>query len=383
MQIIAGLSLGGGAQESLYLHAKNIDQKRFKLIICCLEEEGAIAERIRAAGFKVICLKGDRYRVSWSQLTYNLYKLMKYYKIDIVETHLYKADFWGRLVAFIAGIHVICRNEHTVQHPMIFGVWSEISSPFYNVMRLIGIKWLLDKITDVIIYDTKYARESFVGKRFNTKKHQIVHAAISKSRLFVSKNKESLRESFGLLNSDFIIIIVARLIERKAHKYLFEAVAKISIYYPKIKLLVVGDGPLMDGLKRLAVDFNISNITFFMGNVENVQDYVKMSDVFVMPAWREAFGVVFLESMYLGVPVIGADEGGVPEIIEDNVSGYLVKVKSSESIEKAILKVIHEPEKTKKMIEHAKIKLERKFSEKVITRKYADIYLSFIQRYIY
>lgn len=383
LHIIAGLSLGGGAEHILHTLAKNSDRKTFNYIICCLDEEGVIAERIREDGFKVICLRENRFRTGWRQLSYNLYRLMKDYKIDIVNTHLYKADFWGRLVAFVAGIPVICKCEHTVQHPMIFGVWSKISSPFYNVMRLIGVRRFLDRITDVIIYDTKYAKESFVGKRFNPKKHQVVPGGISKSRLFISKHKERIRESFGFLESDFIIIIVARLIERKAHKYLFEAVARISIHYPKIKLLVIGDGPLMDELKRRAVDLNISNFTFFLGILENVQEYVKMSDVFVLPSWREALGLVFLEAMYLGVPVIGADEAGIPEVIEDNVSGYLVKVRNSESIEKALLRVINEPEKTKEMVENAKIKVERDFSEEVFTRKYEDIYLSLTKRHIY
>ncbi len=372
LHIIAGLPLGG-AENILHTLAKNSDRKIMNLIFCCLDEEGVVAERIGEDGFKVVCLREERFRYGWRQL-YNLYRVMKDNKIDIVHTHLYKADFSGRLVAFIAGITVICKSEHTVQHPMKFGVWSKISLPFYNIMRLIGANIFLDKITDAVIYDTKYARKSFIGKRFNPEKHYVVTGGLAESRLSVSTNKDTIRDNLGFLSNDFIIIIVARLIERKGHKYVFEAIDKMSIDYPNIKLLVVGDGHLREKLERLAVDINISNRTLFVGKVRNVQEYIKISDVFVLPSWREALGIVFLEAMYLGVPVIGANEAGIPEIIEDGVSGYLVRIKDSEMIKRAIIRVMKESETTQDMIKNARSKVDKEFSERNFTRRYEEIY---------
>lgn len=384
LHIISLLPIGG-AEHILFTLSKNIDKNRFNLVFCCLDGEGYLAERIKEEGFIVYCLKEDRFRYIFRQM-FNLYKLIKKEKIDIVHTHLYKADFWGRLVAFIAGVPVICKTEHSVQHPMIFGVWSKWRAPIYNIMKLLGINMFLDWRTDGIIYNTKYARESFLGKKNNSGKYFVVPGAEAKDILTVSASKEILRNKLGFSPDDFIIIIVGRLIERKGHKYLLEAFAELSFRYPKMKLLIVGSGGGTDGksceeeLKKMAIRLNIANKTFFMGKVDSAQEYIKMSNVLVLPSWKESLGLIILEAMYLGTPVIGSNDAGIPEIIEDGVNGYLVKVKDSKSIEEAILKVINEPEKTKRMAKNARKKFDKRFSEKSFIEKYERTYMSLLRK---
>lgn len=238
LHIISLLPIGG-AEHILFTLSKNIDKNRFNLIFCCLDGEGYLAERIKEEGFTVHCLKVSRQRYCYRQM-FNLYKLLKKEKIDIVHTHLYKADFWGRLAAFIAGVPVICKTEHSVQHPMIFGVWSKWRSPIYNIMKLLGINMFLDWRTDGIIYNTKYAMVSFLGEKNNSGKHFVVPGAEAKDILTVSASKDTLRNKLGFSLDDFIIIIVGRLIERKGHKYLLEAFAELSFGEKMFQKIILG-----------------------------------------------------------------------------------------------------------------------------------------------
>ncbi len=373
LHVITGLPLGG-AESIVYTLAKNADRSRFNFIFCCLDDEGHLAKEIKKESLEVFCLREERYRFAWRQF-YNLYRLIKKKKIDIVHTHLYKADFWGRLVAWAAGVPVICKSEHTVSHPMRLGVWSAIRPPFYNIMKILGMNRFLDANTNAVIYDTNYARSSFLGNKFDSGKHHVVSGGVSVSRLDVREDKAELRLKLGVAQEDFFVIIAGRLMERKGHRYLFEAFSTLTGNYPNLKLLVVGGGPLENDLKVLTQRLGINERVIFTGKVENAPEYIKASDLLVLPSWREALGLVFLEAMYLGVPVIGANEAGIPEVIKDGVNGYLVKVKDPVSIREAILKVLNNPVQVKNMVERGRERFNSEFSEEKFTRKYEDIYI--------
>ncbi|MBC8484893.1 MAG: glycosyltransferase [Bacteroidetes bacterium] len=377
VHIITSLPLGG-AENVVYTLAKNIDRSKFNVIVCCLDDEGYIAEKLKEEGFLVYCVR-ERFRYRWRQVL-NLYKLFKREKIDIVHTHLFKADFWGRLIAFIAGVPVICKSEHTVQHPMKFGVWSLVRPPFYNIVKILGINAFLDYRSKAILYVCDYGRRSFLGRKINPQKHFVVYNGLNLERQYIVKSKQDLKNEFGFSNTNILITIIGRLVERKGHKYLLEAFRMISDKYPQSRLLVVGSGPAETELKELSKKIGKFNEIYFLGERENVDEFLKISDVFILPSWREALSIVLLEAMYYGLPVIAGDDGGTPELIEDNVNGILVPVRNSDAIENAIENMINNPQKRKQMIVKAKETVLAKFSETIMTRQYEQIYLSFARR---
>jgi len=375
----------GGAENIFYTIAKNIDKNKYNLLFCCLDGEGEIAEKIKAEGFKVICLRQKRERYFYRQLLC-LYKLFKEEKIDIVHVHLFKSDFWGRLIACLAGVPVICKTEHSVRNIMALGIWNKWISPFYNIMRMIGLYRFLDWRTDGLVYNTRYSQRSFFGDKVNPEKHFIIPGTAAKEMLSIPESREALRERLGFSKDDFIIIIVARLIERKGHKYLIEAFAGLSPRFSRMKLVIVGIEGGADGrssekiLKELAAKLGVISKTIFTGNVLRSQEYIKMSDILVLPSWEEALGLVILEAMCLGVPVIGSNNSGIAEVIEDGVNGYLVKTKNSGSIEEAILKIYCDPRKTGEITENAKKKFDECYTESAFINKYENMYESLLRK---
>jgi glycosyltransferase involved in cell wall biosynthesis len=153
---------------------------------------------------------------------------------------------------------------------------------------------------------------------------------------FSTKENDLLKNEFGLEDKP-IVLFVGNLIKRKNVDSLLEAkkVAK-SDYY----LVIVGDGPLFKKLNKKVDEDNIRDV-IFTGSRDDVEDIIPGCDVLVLPSFSESFGLVLIEALACGKPVIGSDVGGISEIINDDV-GLLVNPKKVSSIAKAIDKIIND-----------------------------------------
>lgn len=155
---------------------------------------------------------------------------------------------------------------------------------------------------------------------------------------FSPKENNSFRQENGLTDKP-IVLFVGNLIKRKNVESLLEA-KKIanSDYY----LVIVGDGPLFKKLKKTVVDDNIRDV-IFTGSRTDVENIIPSCDVLVLPSLSESFGLVLIEALACGKPVIGSNVGGITEIITDDV-GLLVNPNKISSIASAIDKVINDDE---------------------------------------
>ena len=153
---------------------------------------------------------------------------------------------------------------------------------------------------------------------------------------FSTKENDLLRKEFGLDDKP-IVLFVGNLIKRKNVDSLLEAkkVAR-SDYY----LVIVGDGPLYKKLTKKVEDDNIRDV-IFTGSRDDVENIIPGCDVLILPSFSESFGLVLIEALACGKPVIGSDVGGITEIINDDV-GLLVNPKKVSSIAKAIDKIIND-----------------------------------------
>lgn len=185
----------------------------------------------------------------------------------------------------------------------------------------------------------------------NALKHEIVATGVvgiaDKTRIswnsvdinkFSTKQNNSFKDEYKL-NDKPIVLFVGNLIKRKNVDSLLEA-KKIanSDYY----LVVVGDGPLFKKLRKKVEDENIHDV-IFTGSRDDVENIIPSCDVLVLPSYSESFGLVLIEALACGKPVIGSNVGGITEIITDDV-GLLVNPNKISSIASAIDNVINDEE---------------------------------------
>ena len=166
-------------------------------------------------------------------------------------------------------------------------------------------------------------------------------------------------ESRGLAVSDPtrpVILFVGSNMRRKGVPDLIKAAPGVVQKYPDAKFVIVGNDKSVTSFKVLCKDLKVDQNFEFAGwhSQADLLDYYQRASVFVMPSLTEALGVTFLEAMSAGVPVIGTNVGGVPEIITDDVNGMLVPVGSPSSIAKAINDLLSDTELRERLTSNAR-----------------------------
>ncbi len=185
--------------------------------------------------------------------------------------------------------------------------------------------------------------------------------------------KEHYIENYFEQGRKKVVLFVGRLAEKKGVTYLIEAMKDVDA-----RLVIVGDGPLKQQLQEQAQV--LGDKVIFLGPKSHLElpSVYASADIFVGPSVtakdgdKEGLGLVFLEAMASGIPVIGSDSGGIPEIIEDEVNGFLVKERDSKGLAEKINAILSSDELRKKFIANGmKTAQEREY--KNIAKKYAKL----------
>ncbi len=149
----------------------------------------------------------------------------------------------------------------------------------------------------------------------------------------------SSREKLGLDKNSFYFITIGRLIKRKSIDTMLHALSGIND--KKIRLLIVGDGPEMEHLKDLTSNLNLSDRVVFPGYIadEKKYSYLKNSDVFILTSLHEGFGIVFMEAMFTGLPIVCTNHGGQVDFLKDRENALLIDVGDIEACRNSMLKI--------------------------------------------
>jgi len=199
--------------------------------------------------------------------------------------------------------------------------------------------------------------------------------------LFRSGNPEKHRPA-GSVNRS-ILLFVGRLVEKKGVSYLIRAFSQLPpALIDKCELWVIGEGDEKTGLIELTRQFNLAEKIKFIGSVPNDQlpDYYAAANLFVGPSVEigsgdtEGQGIIFLEAFAAGVPVIATRVGGIPEIIEDGVTGLLTEPTNVKSLTASILRLLEDPGLGKTLSTNAHVHLNSRFGWETIADSFCTLY---------
>jgi len=182
----------------------------------------------------------------------------------------------------------------------------------------------------------------------------------------------------------FQILSVGYLIERKGFEYLIRAMKEVLKKHKNARLKIVGSGPLENKLKNMIIKLELQNEVEIIKNVsdEELLRLYNSSDLFVLPSITdsqgntEGLGVVLLEAMASGLPVIGSNVGGIKDIIVDNETGLLFQEKNSQEIVDKIIFTIENKSKMNKLAENGLNFVEENFNWEIVAESYQDCYKS-------
>jgi L-malate glycosyltransferase len=143
------------------------------------------------------------------------------------------------------------------------------------------------------------------------------------------------RQALGLGNTGPVISLVGRLEEGKGHEVLLKAARSARSRLPELQVVFAGEGSLSEGIRRLAEGLGLDDCTHFLGHVDT-RPVLWASDMSVLPSFREGFGIVIVEAMLCGVPVIRTPAGGAADQIVDGETGYIVPFGDFEALSERI-----------------------------------------------
>jgi glycosyltransferase involved in cell wall biosynthesis len=170
---------------------------------------------------------------------------------------------------------------------------------------------------------------------------------------------------------------VCRLERQKGLKYLLLAMRLILTKFPDAILEIIGEGSLEPELKVLSKKLGISNSVIFFGKFANVIPFYKRMDIFVLPSIYEGFGIVILEAMASGIPIVATNIEGIKEVIVNEISGLLVSPKNPDDLACAILQIIENRQLREKLIDEG-IKRARLFDIDEHIKSLDNLYMTLL-----
>ncbi|MBM7619523.1 N-acetyl-alpha-D-glucosaminyl L-malate synthase BshA [Bacillus tianshenii] len=197
-------------------------------------------------------------------------------------------------------------------------------------------------------------------------------------RVYYKKDTSDLKEQYGILPEEKVVIHVSNFRKVKRVEDVIQSFYRIQKKVAS-KLLLVGDGPEISVVCKLVKDLGISDKVLFLGKQENVEDLLSISDLKLLLSEKESFGLVLLEAMACGVPSVGTNIGGIPEVIDHGVTGYLSEVGEVDHIAEQAISILSDPDLHKRFSENSIQRVKDRFSSRHVVEQYEEIYMNLIK----
>lgn len=362
---------------------KYVSQNGYNII--AVSSEGKELKEVSVnEGVSVVSLNMSRKITPLKDLIslWKLYLLFVSEKPDIVHTHTPKAGTIGMIASFLARVPV---RMHTVAG--------------LPLMEVNGVKRLILNIVEKItyfcaskVYPNSFGlRDIIIKSKFtNENKLKVIGNGSSNGidtnhfnpSLFSDYEKQSLKKSLKIKETDFIFIFVGRLVGDKGINELIESFDLLSIKNNNIKLLLVGPyEDELDPIQTLSKQRISKNIQIIsVGFQEDVRPYFAISDLLVFPSYREGFPNVVMQAGAMGLPSIVTNINGCNEIIIDNFNGLIIPKKDSNSLKESMQLFLENDTKLNECSRNSRNHIVEKYHCEIIWKllvKEYDQYYSF------
>ncbi len=325
----------GGIERVIENIALSLDPRRFKVYVVCLSRGGEVADRLIERGRDIEVLNITNYHSPAS--IFKVARWLRYNGIDILHTHAYPAGVLGRMAGVVVRIPRVFHHLHTTQ--------------WHMVRRHCRIERGLARFSTRIICCSEAVKESFLHVTgIRDGKTVVIYNGVEEPEGIGREEVLRLKDSLQIPRDVPVIGVVASLVPHKGHRYLIEAFKAILSEGIDSHLIIVGDGPLRGELKGLVSSLGLEGRVSFTGLKPEVAPYIAMMDVVVLPSCeREGLGLSLIEAMAMSKPVVATRIGGIPEVVEEGVTGLLTPPKDPEALAGALKTLLRNREVMREM----------------------------------
>ncbi|MDQ3150889.1 MAG: glycosyltransferase [Actinomycetota bacterium] len=351
MFIVPDLTVGG-AERHVATLLPALDRSRFAPSVICIGEPGELFDDLVAAGVpaRALC----RAKRQALQALVELVGQMRTTRPDVVVMRCFNAEVLGRVAA------VLCNVSRTV-------IWlhhcSDIT-PRGRVQRL--TERLLGPVTSAY-YGVAFGQLPYFTDElgYPLSKVRVIRNGTDPVKFRyvpVPPRDSALAESLGLRPEHAVVGIVAVMRPEKDHITFLHAARLVHERVPQSRFLIVGDGPLRPELARLASELGIADSVIFAGSRSDVADLLALIDVFALTSRTECFPMALLEAMAIGRPAVCTAVGGVPEILDEGVTGHAVAPGDARALAEWLVALLLDPAGARTMGAAARARVESEFT---------------------
>jgi len=356
LHLIDDLNLGG-AERVMATLVNLLPRQRFYPIVCSLEN-GIVADQLRKKGIEVIIL--PKCRAYDFVFLVKLIRLIRKKRIRLIHAHLLISHIYGWLASRLTRIPMII----TI-HGKSFMDWKHGNKVFRFVAK---------HSNKIITVSNNIKAEVIKRLTLSTDNFICIYNGVDLSKFQHKTSSETLKRNLNINSSDLIVGSVGGLRPVKDYPCLLKSIPIVLKEFPKTKFIIVGDGPLRNSLQSITRSLRLENNVLFLGWREDISELLTIFDIFVLSSKTEGISISILEAMASGLPVVATNVGGNPEVIEDGKTGFLVPQADSQSLAKAIIKLLKDGHLRKTMGKNARKKAEEKFSLQVSVDKHIEVY---------
>lgn len=379
LRVIARLNIGGPALHATLL-TERLDPARYdSLLVAGVEEpsegnylalRGRSLERLMVLPALGREIRGGPDLVALVQLT----RLIRRVRPQVVHTHTAKAGTLGRLAARLARVPVIV---HTYHGHVFHGYF-----PPARTRLFLAIERGLAKWTDRLLTVSETVRSELLRLGIGAPEKLVVVPLGLDLEPFTGTEtlRGQLRGELGLGEEALLVGIVARLVPIKAHEVFLEAAAQVARRLPQSRFLVVGDGARRAELETLAGRLGLDDRVRFLGWRRDLDRIYADLDVVALTSRNEGSPVSLIEAMAAGRPVVATRVGGVPDLVEDGVTGWLVPPGDPEALAEAMAALLADPDRRQAMGQAGRKRVIPAFSAERLLQDMDRLYTALLSR---
>jgi sugar transferase (PEP-CTERM/EpsH1 system associated) len=363
----------GGLENGLVNLINHMDPARYRHAIVCMTDYSDFRDRIRTPGVEVVAL--HKQELTRWQIYARLFRLFRDWRPAIVHGRNWDG-LDAVLPARVAGVPVRVQGEHGRDMHDLHGTnrrqqWlRRLNRPFtthYSTVSRDLARYLCDAVG---------IPENRVTQIYNGVDTQLFRPA--------EGGRARLPDGIPAEPGHFVVGTVGRLAPVKDQAMLIRACSRLvragAVGAERLRLVIVGDGPLRADLERTAAEECLAGRVFFPGARANVQDWLRAFDLFVLPSLAEGISNTVLEAMATGLPIVATDVGGNADLVEHGRSGCVVASGNAESMAASISRYLENPDLARGEGAAARERAERCFSIRAMVDGYAALYDRLLQQ---
>ena len=360
LQVIHGMHYGG-AENVIRNIITKIDSDKFNVSICCVNFTGSIGEALKKKGYDIIALDKD---IGIIKTLLTMREVINNKQPDIIHTH--------GIPAFlaIAPIYIFQKKFKWI-HTYHFGNYPHINKKYLYAQKV------LSRFATKLVAVSESQRRA-VLRHLYVKKEKITtifNGVSSNPYLDDHDIRSSYRNEFGYTDEDIVVSCIVVLTKQKGVKYFLDSVSHIISENQRVKILIVGGGPLEEELKEQAKNSHFSSSIKFTGWRKDINKIMVAIDVFVLPSLWEGLPMVMLEAMASRLPVVATDIADNANVLKNGKVGLIVPPKDSVALGDAIIKIVNDKEYAKSLGESAINRYRSDYEVEKMVSNYEKLYM--------